>query len=243
MAEEESGRGLSGFLSRLGGRRGPEATTDAARPAQVVPVVSQGPALPTKALRKFLSTLQSREAPVLLDLGPVIGSNVTFFGETLGCKVFIEDLYADLERHLRSGTTADLPAFFARRFSQPPGSVDGILAWDLIDYLDLPAAQSLATQLMRLMRIDAALLGFFATTAPRVEAQPPAYTKFVVVDEHTLRHRPAPASRGRQRVLQNRDIIRLFEGLRVSDSFLLQTNMREIVFRKPAYLAGAQSGA
>ena len=28
------------------------------------------------------------------------------------------------------------------------------------------------------------------------------------------------------------DIIRLFSGLRVSDSFLLQNNLREILFRK-----------
>ena len=55
-------------------------------------------------------------------------------------------------------------------------------------------------------------------------------------DDQTLRHRTYPASRGRQRVLQNRDIMRLFETLRVSDSFLLQTNLREILFRKPAYL-------
>ena len=40
----------------------------------------------------------------------------------------------------------------------------------------------------------------------------------------------------RQPVLQNRDIIKLFERLRVSDSFLLQTNVREILFRKPDYL-------
>jgi hypothetical protein len=32
----------------------------------------------------------------------------------------------------------------------------------------------------------------------------------------------------------NRDIIRLFPTLRVSDSFLLQNNLREILFRKPA---------
>jgi hypothetical protein len=39
----------------------------------------------------------------------------------------------------------------------------------------------------------------------------------------------------RQAVLQNRDIIRLFERLRVSDSFLLQSHVREILFRKPEY--------
>jgi hypothetical protein len=86
------------------------------------------------------------------------------------------------------------------------------------------------------MRSDASLLGFFGTAQPRGDQQ---FTKYVVVDEQTLRHRTYPSERGRQRVLQNRDIIRLFEGLRVSDSFLLQTNMREILFRKPAYLAAA----
>jgi hypothetical protein len=40
----------------------------------------------------------------------------------------------------------------------------------------------------------------------------------------------------RQPVMQNRDIIKLFERLRVSDSFLLHTKVREILFRKPDYL-------
>jgi hypothetical protein len=198
-------------------------------------VVDEGPVLPTKALRKFLATLGTRDAPVLLDLGPVVGSNLNFFGESLGCKVFIEDLYADIERHMRAGKGAELPAFLDTRLTQPAGSVDGILAWDLIDYLDVAAAQALANALTRIMRVDAALLGFFNATPPKSD-QPPRYTKFIVMDETSLRHRPYVATRGRQRVLQNRDIIKLFEGLRVSDSFLLQTNLREILFRKPGYL-------
>jgi hypothetical protein len=43
-----------------------------------------------------------------------------------------------------------------------------------------------------------------------------------------------PALRKRQSILLNRDIIRLFSNLRVSDSFLLKTNSREILFKKPA---------
>ena len=232
MAAEDTGRGLGGLWSRIGGRR---ATDPPIRPDGHV--VAPVPAFPTKALRKFLTTLAGREAPVLLDLGPVIGTNVTFFGETLGCKVFIEDLYGDLERHLRAGTAGDLAEFFRKRLAHHDGSIDGVLAWDLIDYLDLPAAQVLASELVRVMRADAALLAFFATTSRGDQH----YTKYVVADEQTLRHRSHPASRGRQRVLQNRDIIRLFDGLRVSDSFLLQTNLREILFRKPAYLASAQT--
>ncbi|MBI3493959.1 MAG: class I SAM-dependent methyltransferase, partial [Acidobacteria bacterium] len=112
----------------------------------------------TKALRKFLTCLTSRESPVLLDLGPVVGSNVNFFGEQLGCKIFVEDIFADLNRHVRDGRLDALPEFLRRRFPQPAGAVDGILCWDLIDYLSRPAAQELAGELTRVLRSDGALL-------------------------------------------------------------------------------------
>ena len=35
---------------------------------------------------------------------------------------------------------AELPAYLKKRFPQENESVDGILCWDLIDYLDKPAA-------------------------------------------------------------------------------------------------------
>ena len=188
------------------------------------------PVFATKALKKFLTTLTARESPVLLDLGPVVGSNVSYFGEQLGCKIFVEDIFADVDRHVRANTLEELAAFFKKRFPQEDGSVDGILCWDVIDYLDRPAAQELASQLSRVLRPDGALLGFFGTAAPRDTR----YTKFIIMDDVNLKHRAYPALRGRQAILLNRDIIRLFPGLRVSDSFLLQNNLREILFRKPA---------
>ena len=115
---EESSRGLTGFLSRLGSRKSLESPDPtAATPADFGPLEPQPPIQPTKALRKFLSMLSTRESPVLLDLGPVIGPNLNFFGETLGCKVFIEDLFADLERHLRAGSIAEFPAFLKKRLT------------------------------------------------------------------------------------------------------------------------------
>jgi hypothetical protein len=186
----------------------------------------------TKALRKFLATLTARESPVLLDLGPVVGSNVSFFGEQLGCKIFVEDLFADLDRHVRQGKLEEFPAFLKKRLPQASGTVDGILCWDLIDYLDKGAAQELAGELTRVLRPDGALLGFFGSAAPARESS--SYTKYIIGDEFTLKYRSYPAARGRQAVLLNRDIIRLFPTLRVSDSFLLQNNVREILFRKPA---------
>ena len=189
------------------------------------------PLFNTKALPKFLASLTSRESPVLLDLGPVVGSNVSFFGEQLGCKIFVEDIFADVDRHVRAGTLEALPAFLKKRFPQETGSFDGILCWDVMDYMERRAATELAHELTRVLRPDGALLAFFRAAAqPHHDAQ---YTKFIVADEKNLKHRMYPAARGRQAVLVNRDIIRLFPGLRVADSFLLQNNLREILFRKP----------
>jgi len=191
------------------------------------------PLFATKAFKKLLQPLTMCESPSLLDVGPVVGSNVSFFGERLGCKIFVEDIYADLERHLRGGKLADFPGFLDKRFPQADESIDGIIVWDLIDYLDRASAQTLADQLTRILKPDGALLGFFSNTMPRdAHAH---YTKYVVADDANLKHRPYPAARAPQVVLANRDIIRLFAGLRVSESFLMKNNVRELLFRKPLY--------
>jgi hypothetical protein len=193
---------------------------------------------PTKVLPRFLSTLASRREPVLLDLGSVVGSNVSFFGEQLGCKIFVEDLAADIERHAKEGSLDRLPQFFATRLSQAAESVDGILCWDVFDYLDKPAAQALAGQLCRVLKPEGVLLAFFATAAPTSGAVP-AYARYVVEDARTLASRPQPAVRGKQRPLQNRDIQLMFGTLSIAEQFLLKTHMREVLLRKPAAPAPA----
>lgn len=187
---------------------------------------------PTKALPKLLATLKAREQPVLLDLGPVVGENVTFFGERLGCKIFVEDIFSDIDRHVRSNTQSQLAAFFASRFPHAESSVDGILCWDVFDYLEKPAAKALALQLARILRPDGVLLAFFGSASPQPGQT--FYVKRSVVNETTLKYREYPAARAKQFPLLNRDIIRMFEPLRVTEQFLLKTNVREMLFRKPS---------
>src|SRR5580765_4577038 len=109
---------------------------------------ADSPVHPTKALAKFLSSLNTRPQPLLLDLGPVVGTNVTFFGEELGCKILVENLFKDIDRHISEGKLEELPAFLTSRFGQSEGSVDGILCWDVFDYLDKASGQALARQLV-----------------------------------------------------------------------------------------------
>jgi len=152
-----------GLLDRIATRK-----TDTVAPALPPPAaVVMEPLFATKALRKFLTCLTSRESPVLLDLGPVVGPNVSFFGEQLGCKIFVEDIFADVDRHIRTDKLEALPEFLKGRFPQAEGTVDGILCWDLMDYLDRASAQELAGQLTRVLRPDGAVLGFFSSAMVR----------------------------------------------------------------------------
>ena len=164
-----------GLLDRLAPRR-----SDYEPPAPSAPMpTAEEPLFATKALRKFLSSLTTRESPALLDLGPVVGSNVSFFGEQLGCKLFVEDVYAEIERHRRADTLEKLPEALTRRFTQADRSIDGIICWDILDFLDKASAQALADQLTRVLRPEGALLGFFGALQPREMS----YTKFIIVDD------------------------------------------------------------
>jgi hypothetical protein len=212
-------------LFRWGPRRAePEGAVSLAQPGG-----GEARVLPSKILPKFLAAVARCESPVLVDLGPVVGSNITFFGERLHCKIFVEDLCGEIEQHACRSAEAELPAFFESRFAGRAVSADGVLCWDVFDFLDRPAAQVLATCLARMVKPGGALLGFFGTA----DAVRRHYTKFEIVDDARLRHRPYPATGAHRHVLLNRDIIRMFEGLEVSEQVLLQINVREILFRKP----------
>jgi hypothetical protein len=217
-------------LLKFGGKRpeepAPSAVGDAPAPKGPETVVA------SKALPKFIGALQHQGAPVLVDFGPVIGTNVAFFGEQLGCKLFIEDLAAEIDKHVRANTREALAASLVKRFTQADASVDGVLCWDIFDFLDVAQARALAREVVRVLRPGGAVMGFFCTKA--IPERVP-FTKFEIVEEsQSLRHRHHPGTGGPKFVLQNRDIIKMFEGLYVSESFLLKSNTREILLRKRA---------
>jgi len=93
---------------------------------QVAPAAPPAPAdalVTSKVFPRFLAALAHQPAPVLLDLGPVVGANVSYFGERLACKMYVEDLYSDIESHAKRGERAALATFLSTRLTQAPDSV------------------------------------------------------------------------------------------------------------------------
>jgi hypothetical protein len=198
-------------------------------PQTPAPSAPAEPVITTKVFPKFLSAVAHQPSPVLLDLGPVVGSNVTFFGDRLACKLHVEDLFADVEAFAKRGDRAGLGAFLATRLAQPPDSIDGVLCWDLFDFLDKPTGLKLAGQLAKMVRRGGALYGTFGTTPVELKQ----YTRTVVAAENSLKPRYSPATPVARTVLLTRDIIKMFDGLIVAESVLLKSNTRETLFRRP----------
>jgi hypothetical protein len=201
---------------------------DAPAPAPTPRAASTDTLVTSKVFPRFLAALAHQSKPVLLDLGPVVGSNITFFGERFACKIFVEDLFADVEACARRGEPGAFGRISAERLTQEPGTIDGILCWDLFDFLDRPAGQALARRLVQLVRPGGALYGLFGTTAVDLRH----YTRFVVEREDALRLRTYPATQVRRNVLMTRDIIKMFDGLAVAESVLLKSSARETLFRR-----------
>jgi hypothetical protein len=168
-------------------------------------------------------------APVIVDLGPTIGTNVSFLGSRLACRLYPEDLYADLDQPFARIDGDGLGAMLGRKLQQEPGSVDGILAWDVFDYAGRREAAALAARLTSLLRPGGLMMALF-TTQPRDET---ASRRYVIADADHLVHRPAPGARWPRRVWPLHDIEALLAPLEVHQSHLLLHQQREMLLRRP----------
>ena len=187
----------------------------------------------TRALSKFIHALSGRTAPVVVDLGPAVGANVTFLGEQLGCKLHVEDLLSDPESWKPSPAEGDGETDVAPpeswTLSMQAGSVDGVICWDVIDYLDDAAAKTLAAEVTRVLKPQGVVfLRHRAEKRALVES-----IQYEIIDETTLRHRMARGVRAAPRIWQSRAVTKMFDRLVIHDSFLLTSRMREVVLWKP----------
>jgi len=184
----------------------------------------------TRALSKFVAALEAREAPVIVDLGLAVGPNVTFLWDRLGCKLHFTaflsvgesdavDVAAELERRRA-----------ARRLEHAGNSADGVLCWDVFDYLDDEAATALAREVTRVLKPGGVAL-LCHGPGERIVTEPVQYE---ILDDRTLRYRPLAMARPEPRVWESRPFTDLFAGLTIRNSFLLTNGMREVVLRKPS---------
>jgi SAM-dependent methyltransferase len=207
VSDGESRRSLTGWLTHLGASL--RGTLDYAELGQT----ADGAVHLSRALPRFFASMRVRQSPVLLDLGPAVGENVALLGELLGCKLHIEDVFGDIDRLDRDRRGSEVCAELPTRFSHPDDSIDGVLFWDVLDYLSLPAAATLVAEVARMLKPGGVGMAIFST----IRSDEPMYRKYVMA---------------------SRDVQVLLSKLEVDESFLLTHWQRETLFHKPMRAVG-----
>lgn len=174
-------------------------------------------------LANFVKALGKRPEPIVVELGPATEGNVAFLGEHMACRIFVEDLLEKLPQD-DADHDAVLPPL---RYTDE--SVDGILCWDIFDYLSPSVGQDLADDLARVLRPGGALLLYHRTESLSDRRR----VKYEIVDEESLRWRICNDALARpSRVLQSREVARMFRSLNIAGAIRLKSQMREVLFRK-----------
>jgi hypothetical protein len=202
------------------GARGP---ADPPAPARSLETNATSVVLP-----RFLGAVSQRASPVLLDLGPAIGTNVTFLGERLGCKLLIGDLHHEITA-ASSASPDELRASLLGRLQRAvTAPLDGVLCWDLFDYLDRPTAQAIAQFLVGKLAVGGAIHGLFSTIPGDVDC----VTRYVIQSPSSITCRVEPIAPRKRAVLSTPQLAAMFSGTKVTESVLLKNQRREILLRK-----------
>lgn len=178
----------------------------------------------TYVLSDFVTEVRVRTAPVVVDLGPAIGANVSFLGQETACKLFIEDL---LSRRSNGANGAGNGQ--SLRLKQPDASVDGVLCWDVLDHFQPAARTVLAAELVRVLRPGGVLLVYH-----RVDGTPhPERVVYEIVGPRRLCvRRDDDAEVPLEPPLKHRELELMFGELAATKTVLLKSRMREVLFRK-----------
>ena len=182
----------------------------------------------SKGLREFCAAIKGPEGLRILDLGAASQANINFV-TGLGHGICTEDLHRCLELFSnRSMVTAD-PAtesdgFFRENLQYQPGMFDGILCWDLLDFVPDALVKPLVERLYQLLKPGGYLLTFFHSGQP---GQVLPVCQYRIASQEQLQ--VSERAQGKlRRAFNNRGIESLFHEYASLKFFLTKDNLREV---------------
>ena len=119
------------------------------------------------------------------------------------------------------------------RLSYPDESFDAIIAWDIFNYYDSASMHLAAAEARRILKPGGLLFCLFH--ARRLEG-PDQPRRFQILDETRL---AAGAGKGRplsRHVFHNRDIEKMFAGMKITELYFLKSALREILMEKKGHV-------
>jgi hypothetical protein len=187
---------------------------------------------PSRGLEEFFGYIRGQSGLTILDLGGVSQQNVSFI-TGLGHRLYSEDFLRILGDTFGEDGAADqanpgrIDYFLRQAMDHPPAHFDGVLIWDVLEYLAPALLNAVVERLHKTVRPKSYMLAFFHSD-DKLEAVP-SYT-FRIQQVNTLevvRHgmrRPA-------QLFNNRSLEKLFGRFESVKFFLTRERLREVIIK------------
>lgn len=183
----------------------------------------------SNGLRHFIGGMPKGGPLSLLELGSVNQSTLNFLGQ-LGCRIRAVDVLSTYDKYRETLPGGEFDAraaveFVDRELDLPVEEFDGILAWDVLEFLDLPVLHTLIARLHESLYPGGTMLAFFHA---QMMGQLVDVYRYQITGEDALQlvprlRRPMP------RTYNNRHLEQLFQDFHAVKFFLTRDQLREVI--------------
>lgn len=186
---------------------------------------------PSRGLEEFFNYIRDQAGLTILDLGGATQQNVSFI-TNLGHRLYSED-FLQILRETFGNENADqissgqIDYFLRQTLDYPEGQFDGVLVWDVLEYLGPALLPAVVDRLRAIVRPKSYMLAFFHTD-DKLETVP--YYTFRIQDVNSLQVSQQGARRPAQ-LFNNRSLEKLFSRYESVKFFLTRERLREVIIK------------
>lgn len=187
----------------------------------------------SRGLDQFFTYINEQVGLSILDLAGVTQENVSFITD-LGHKITTQNFLRSLddtfgrEEITEQTNVSRIDYFLEQNLDYKESTFDGVLIWDVMQYLSPALLNATIERLHRIVRPRSYMLAFFNADEKALVAP---NTTFRIQDKSTLRL----AQRGMRRqaqVFNNRSLEKLFGQFESVKFFLTREHLREVIVKR-----------
>jgi 2-polyprenyl-3-methyl-5-hydroxy-6-metoxy-1,4-benzoquinol methylase len=187
---------------------------------------------PSRGLEEFFSYIRDQSGLTILDLGGATQQNIDFI-TNLGHRLYSENFLQALQETFGADETAEqsnpgrIEYFLQQTLNYREGQFDGVLIWDVLEYLAPALRAAVVDRLHKIVRPKSYMLAFFHSD-DKLETVP-VYA-FRIAEKNMLQviqqgeRRPAE-------LFNNRSLEKLFGRFESVKFFLTRERLREVIVK------------
>jgi 2-polyprenyl-3-methyl-5-hydroxy-6-metoxy-1,4-benzoquinol methylase len=186
----------------------------------------------SRGLEEFFNQIRDTNGLTILELGRATQKNISFITD-LGHRLYSEDFLRSLNEAFDGEDSAEqtnpgrIEYFLKQTLDYPEGHFDGVLVWDVLEYLNPVLLNAVVDRLHHIVRPKAYMLAFFHSD-DKQEAVP--YYTFRIQDLNLLQVEQRD-SRHPVQLFNNRRLEKLFGRFESVKFFLTRERLREVIIR------------